>query len=147
MPKMVDLEKLSALETEIKIIEGRISTKQSELENIIKECNILKDNTNKEIARQRQQCDIECQEKVVEANKLLKSVEAKLKTVEKREEDSKVIEGQIKKLDEKSKAFKDTEKEVEALKISCLEKEKKAELLIGQYEKKLIELEELRNKK
>ena len=147
MPKMVDLEKLSTLETEIKLLEGRISAKRGELENITKECNSLKDKTNKEIAQQKQLCDIECQEKTVKTDKLLKDTENKLKTIETREQDTKVIEGQIKELDKKTKAFGDTKKETEALRVSCIDREKKADLIIEQYSKKLTELEASKNKK
>lgn len=148
MPKMVDLEKLSTLETEIKLLEGKISVKQSDLENITRECNVLQDKTNKEIAQQKQQCDIECQGKINEANRILKNAESKLKTAEKRKEESEVIEEQVKNLTEKQKAFEDTQKELDRLRSSYSEKEKKAELLIEQYEKKLKELEEAsKNKK
>lgn len=141
MSKMVDLEKLSALETEIDLLEKRKLSLQYEIENLTKECNELKDKTEKELAQKRHLCDVECREKVNEANKLLKEAEAKLKTAVKRDEDLKVIEQQIEELNKKQKAFADTQKETEAFKVSCLDREKRAELIIQQFEQKIKDLE------
>lgn len=140
MAKLVDLEKLSTLETEAELLDARIKAKEVELEAITKECNTLRDLTNKEVAQQRQKCDIECQEKATKVDNLLKDAEEKLATADTREKESLIIEKYIKELNAKAKAFEDTKKEVETIKISCLEREKKADLIIGQYNKKIEEL-------
>lgn len=136
----VDLQNLSALEVEIKLREGRKISLQSELESLAKELNTQRDETNKEIARLKQQCETECQVKAVEADKLLKEAENKLKTIQQRERDSEIINEQIKQLDEKSKAVAETQREAEGAISLATEREHKANLLIEQYTDRLNEI-------
>jgi len=132
--------KIKELESKKSSLENEIDKKREELSKMVSE-------VNKEINQKIQKASEETQEKIIQANKVLAEAELKLKTADKREQDSLVIDKQTKELNKKIKAFDDTEKAVEALKVSCLDREKKADLIIGQYEKKLIELEELKNKK
>jgi len=136
----IDLQKMSTLEQEIELLEKKKKTLESDLEVLSRECNSIKDSANKEVAQLKQSCESECQEKNVKADAILKKAESSLASAVKREVDSLVIEKQIKELDKKSKEFKETEKQLEVIKISCIEREKKADLLIKQYEKKLDEL-------
>lgn len=136
----VDLEKLSILDQEIGIMESKKKSLESDLENLTKECNTMKDLASKEIAQSKQQNDAECQEKQVIADSILKEAKSKLATAEVRLEESLTIDKQIKELDKKTKLFKETEKQLEEAKIQCAERENKANLLIEQYKKKLDEL-------
>jgi len=138
----IDLQNLSALEVEIKLRESRKMTLQSELEKVSAEINSMQDRNNKEIALAKQQCEDECQEKVVKAANILREAEQKLKTAEQRERDSAVIEGQMKRLDEKNKASAETQKSADNALALALEKAHKADLLIEQYTKRLDELGE-----
>ena len=138
----IDLQNLSALEVEIKLRESRKMTLQSELEKVSAEINSMQDRNNKEIALAKQQCEDECQEKVVKAANILREAEQKLKTAEQRERDSAVIEGQMKRLDEKNKASAEAQKSADNALALALEKAHKADLLIEQYTKRLDELGE-----
>ncbi len=137
----IDLNKLSTLQQEITLFENRKNTLEIKIETLNRECGILKDITEKEIAQKVQDCDIACQEKIVKADSLLKVSEIKLKAINIREEESLVIEQMQKSLDEKIKLLSEKEKEINELRKSLADKEKKAELLIEQYTKKLEELE------
>jgi len=143
----IDLRNLSALEVEIKLRESRKMTLQAELERISAEANFVKDKSNKEIALAKQQCEAECQEKIVKAANILKEAGQKLKTAEQRERDSAVIEGQMKRLDEKNKASTETQKSADSALALALEREHKANLLIEQYTKRLDELGEKKENK
>jgi len=136
----VDLQKLSTLEVEINLMEKRKLVLQTDLESLTKEVNSLKDKTNKEIAQQKQQNDAECQEKINEANKVLKDTKEKFKIAEQREKDSEAINEQIKKLNEKQSAVADSEKQAQTALSLATEKEHNANLLIEQYTKKLDEI-------
>jgi len=136
----VDLQKLSVLDQEIIILERKKKSLENELERLANECNRIKDMANKEIAQQKQLCESECQEKLNKAGALLEDVNKKLSTADKRIGESLVIEKQIKELDKKTKEFKEREKQIELAQISCAEREKKADLIIEQYKKKIDEL-------
>lgn len=139
MSKLADsIERLVA--DEVKELEARKSNLTAEIEKLDKGCIKLKNDTEKEIAQKTTQCEAECNQKTTQANALLKEAQASLETAKKREEESLIIEKQIKELDKKAKSLKDYEKELETLKISYLEKEKKAQLTIEQYNKKIGEL-------
>ena len=138
----IDLQNLSALEVEIKLRESRKMTLQSELEKVSAEINSMQDRNNKEIALAKQQCEDECQGKAVKAANILREAEQKLKTAEQRERDSAVIEGQMKRLDEKNKASAEAQKSADNALALALEKAHKADLLIEQYTKRLDELGE-----
>ncbi len=139
---MADLKKGidKLIEAELQEVEAKKAGLLIEVEALEKKCIILQNETEKEIAAKKAQCEIKCNEDLNAAAALLKEAKEKNETADKRKEDSVVIEKQIKDLEEKSKAFKDKEKEIESLKISCLEKEKTLDLLIEQETKKLEEL-------
>lgn len=128
-------KKIAELESQKSSLENEIDKKREELSKMIQE-------VNKEIDQKIQKASEGTQTKIFEANELLKKAELKLKTAEKRESESLVIEKQHEDLNKAIKDFDVTKKAVDGLRVSCLEKEKKAELLIEQYSKKLQELGE-----
>jgi len=128
------------IETELKEVEVKKAELLTEIETLEKQSLTLKSDTDKEIAQKKAQCEIECNENLNTAAALLKEAKDKNDTANKREEDSLAIEKQIKDLAEKTKTFKDTEKQLAAAKASCIEREEKAKLIIAQYEKKLEDL-------
>jgi hypothetical protein len=136
----IDLQNLSTLDAEIRIKENRKIALQSELESLAKEISTSQDKNNKEIAQAKQLCEIECREKINEANRILKSAEEKLKAVSQREKDSEAISEQMKQLEEKSRGIAEAQKIAEKSLSSATEKEHKADLLIEQYTKRLNEL-------
>lgn len=142
-----NLQKLFKIGAEIKSLEKRKIVLESNLENLTKELNFLKDNTNKEIALQKQQCNDECQTLKNEANKILKEAEDKLRTAEARKEDSEAINELIAKLNEKIMEHRELQKEADKALSSAAEREYKANLLIEQYKKRLEELGETKKEK
>lgn len=131
--------KIEKLESQKMSLENDLDKKRDELVKIIQE-------VNKEIDQKIQKANEEIQGKNKEADKLLKLAQTKLETAEKREQDSLVIESQIKKQRKEKQELEDTKKEVDALRVSCLDKEKKADLIIGQYNQKLVDLEKANKK-
>lgn len=111
-----------------------------EIERLQAECAKLKDGTAKEIAQIKAQCDLECRVAITQAKAYLKESVEKLETATMREAESLTIEVQIKKLDEKSEGLKEAQKEAESLKIASLQKQKEAEMIIEQYNRKLEDL-------
>lgn len=134
-----NLDKL--IEAELKELEAKKSVLTSEIEALEKQCITLKSDTDKEIAQNKAQCEVKCNEDLNAAAALLKEAKEKNDTADKRLAESEIINKQITDLAEKTKSFKDTEKELTAAKASCAEREEKANLLIDQYKKKLDELE------
>ncbi len=132
------IEKLVA--EEVKEAEAKKAELLVQSEVIEKENNKKKSDSGKEIAKMKAECEIYCLEKTKEADVILKEAKDKLKTAEKREEESEAIKSLIKDLDEKIKALESEKKEIESLKADALEKMNKAELTIEQYNKKIDEL-------
>ena len=136
----LDLQNLSTLDAEIKIRENRKISLQAELESLMRELSILQDKSGKEIALAKQQCENECQEKINEANGLLKEAKKKLALAEQREKDSDAINEQVRQLDIKSKSTAEAQKTADNALSIATEREHKANLLIEQYTKKLNEI-------
>lgn len=136
----IDLQNLSTLDAEIKIRENRKIALQSELEGLAKEINTLQDKCNKEIARAKQDCDIACQEKTNEADKVLKEAKQKLEAAAQREKDSEAIAEQMSQLEERNKQISQEQKDADNTMALATEKEHKANLLIEQYTKRLNEI-------
>ncbi len=143
---MIKGDILMSVNAKIKELESKKSSLENEIDKKREELSKMVSEVNKEIDQKIQKASADAQEKIFKANKILGEAELKLKTANKREQDSLVIEKQTKELDKKIKAFDDTEKELETLKVSCLEKEKKANLIIEQYNAKIKDLE-IANKK
>jgi chromosome segregation ATPase len=125
---------------ELKDLKEKKAVLEAEIVSLTAQCDKVKSDTDKEVAQKKAQCDIECNDNLNVANTLLKEAKESNALADKRKEESVIIEKQMADLEEKSKKFKDTEKEIESVRISLLEKEKKAELLIEQYNKKLEDL-------
>lgn len=140
MSKMVDLEKLSSLQEELKILSGRKMSEETELEKIRNECISLKRETDKEIAQAKQKFEQEIQEKRVEIDKLEKSLNKRQEEIASRERESEAVEQEHEQLQKEKKDLQQEKKDLEAAKASCAEREHKADLLIEQYEEKLKEL-------
>ena len=138
----VDLEKLATLEKELEILGSKVSAKAGELEILTRECDTLRSNAEKEATQIKQQAQGEAQEIINKANALFTEAQEKLTTVQKREEESKAIELLQKNLSDSQKAVEEQRISNNAMRISLGDKERKAELLIEQYEKKLLELGE-----
>ena len=135
------------IDEEIKVVESKKAVLLNDVEALNKKITDDKSSAEKEIARKIAQCEADCRERINEANSLLKEAREKLATATQREADSLAINQLIKKLEEKTKSLKDDEKSFANIKSVTLEKEKKAELIIEQYNKKLAELSEIKNKK
>ena len=133
---------LKNVNKKIQELESRKSSLESEIDKKREELTRMVQNIDKEIDQKIQKVGAEAQEHITRANKLLKEAETKLKTAEQRERDSAVIEGQMKRLDEKNKASAEAQKSADNALALALEKERKANLLIEQYTKRLDELGE-----
>ena len=138
----VDLEKLATLEKELEILGSKVSAKAGELEILTRKCDTLRSNAEKEATQIKQQAQGEAQEIINKANALFTEAQEKLTTVQKREEESKAIELLQKNLSDSQKAVEEQRISNDTMKASLGDKERKAELLIEQYEKKLLELGE-----
>lgn len=134
-------KKFEALvEGELRELKEKKSSLEADIVSLTAQSDKLKSDTDKEIAQKKAQCDIECNDNLNAANALLKEAKEKNDLADKRKEESAIIEKQVKDLEDKTKKLKDTEKELESIRASLLEKDKKAELLIEQYNKKLEDL-------
>lgn len=138
----IDLENLSTLEREIKLLESRKGSLVSEIETLTKEAASLMDKAIKEVAAMKQSAESEAQEVVNRAKATLKESEAKLSTVLSREKDSEAIAQLQKSLDDRQKFLAEESKKNEVWAVSLGDKEKKAQLLIEQYTQKLREIGE-----
>jgi chromosome segregation ATPase len=134
------LKNLSNLQAEEKALSKRIALREKELDDKVKEVTDFVKETEKRMAKE--ESDFNKRYSLIEANmnKKLSELAQREKDIETKEGEQKRIEKDWNDLKEAQKAFKSMQEDVDRAMGLAVEKEKKADLLIEQYNKKLSEL-------
>jgi len=135
---MSEIDKL--IKSELKALDSRKKFVSSEIEVLVNQRDKILGDAEKSARATKQACDRECIKLKNEAQNIRKKAQELLSTAETRDSDTLVIQDQVKALDEQKKAFAEEKKNAASAKTKSLTDQKKAKLLIEQYEKKLAEL-------
>lgn len=137
---MATLEKLLNLQEKVKNLESQRRQLETDIERLNKATLQMKGDTNKEIAKQKE--DFEIYKREVERNhkKIEVSLTNRAKELLIKEKEGRDIAKDIQVLNSKRKEFISERKEIDALRSDCLDREHKANLLIAQYNKMTGEL-------
>lgn len=135
----IDLQKLSRLDDEVKILSNRKIALEAELETLKREIVTAERESDKKIARAEQESEIKAQERVVELDKREKAVKKAEKEIAVAEEEKKLLAQEEERIRKDRASLADEKKQLQAAKTNYLEKSRLAELRAQQLEATLKE--------
>ena len=141
---LLEKDLLKNINAEIKKLESKKMALDSEIGQRQESLDHYKSEIEKEIERKRSELSIKIQEENQKIAIKHKELDARERDINTREKEIANIHEDLKKLEEARKSFKENIDLTDKAKAMYLDKERKAQLLIEQYTKKLEELEALK---